>query len=64
MEIPDSTKYALSHIESAQLEKLYTFNVSDEVLDELCKVTSLYRTRFIDRTLKSMEMLATFDDAL
>ncbi len=64
MEILESTRYALSHIESARLEKLYTFNVSDEVLNELCKITSLYRTRFIDRTLKSMEMLATFDDAL
>ena len=64
MEILESTRYTLSHIESARLEKLYTFNVSDEVLNELCKITSLYRTRFIDRTLKSMEMLATFDDAL
>ena len=64
MQILDSTRYALSHIEQAQLEKLYTFNVSEEVLDELCRITSLYRTRFIDRTLKSMEMLATFDDAL
>ena len=63
-EILESTRYALSHIESARLEKLYTFNVSDEVLNELCKITSLYRTRFIDRTLKSIEMLATFDDAL
>ena len=64
MEILDSTRYALSHIEKAQLEKLYTFNVSEEVLNELCKVASLYRRKFIDRTLKSMEMLATFDDAL
>ena len=64
MEIQESTRYALSHIESSQLEKLYTFNVSDEVLGELCRVTSLYRSKFIDRTLKSMEMLATFDDAL
>ncbi len=63
-EILESTRYALSHIESAQLEKLYTFNVSDEVLNELCKITSLYRTMFIDRTVKSMEMIATFDDAL
>ena len=64
MEIQESTRYALSHIESSQLEKLYTFNVSDEVLYELCRVTSLYRSKFIDRTLKSTEMLATFDDAL
>ena len=64
MDMLDSTRFALSHIESSQLEKLYTFNVSDEVLNELCKITSLYRGKFIDRTLKSMEMLATFDDAL
>jgi DNA repair protein RecO (recombination protein O) len=64
MVISESTRYALEHIESAPLEKLYTFLVSDEVLSELCRVTNQYRKRFIDRTFKSMEMLATFDDAL
>ncbi len=64
MAISQSTRYALEHIENAPLEKLYTFGVSDEVLSELCRVTKLYRKRFIDRTFKSMEMLATFDDAL
>ncbi len=64
MAVSDSARYALEHIESAPLEKLYTFLVSDEVLEELCRVTKQYRKRFIDRTFKSMEMLATFDDAL
>jgi DNA repair protein RecO (recombination protein O) len=64
MAVSDSARYALEHIENAPLEKLYTFLVSDEVLEELCRVTKQYRKRFIDRTFKSMEMLATFDDAL
>jgi DNA repair protein RecO (recombination protein O) len=62
--ILESTRYAMSYIESSPLSKLYTFNVSDEVLRQLCGITSEYRRKFIDRTLKSMEMLATFDDAL
>ena len=64
MKLLDDTKYALDYISETPLEKLYTFCVSDEVLEELCRVTRNYRKRFIDRPLKSAEMLATFDNAL
>ncbi len=64
MRLLEDSRYALEYIESSPLEKLYTFKVSDEVLSELCSVTSLYRKRFIDRPLKSTEMLATFDELL
>ena len=60
----DSTRYALDFIAQTPLEKLYTFSVSDEVLDELCVVARGYRSRFIDRPLKSSEMLSTFDNEL
>ena len=60
----DSTRYALDFIAQTPLEKLYTFSVSEEVLDELCSVTRGYRSRFIDRPLKSSEMLSTFDASL
>ena len=64
MKLLEATRYALDFIAETPLEKLYTFSVSGEVLDELCRVTALYRKRFIDRPLKSTEMLATFDNAL
>ena len=60
----DATGYTMDFISETPLEKLYTFSVSDEVLDELCRITRDYRRRFIDRPLKSAQMLATFDNAL
>ena len=56
----DSTKYALNFIATSPMEKLYTFNVTDGVLSELEMISALYRKRFIDRPLKSLEMLETF----
>ncbi len=64
MKLMQSTRYALDFIATSPLEKLYTFSVTEEVLDELCLVTRSYRNRFIDRPLKSSDMLATFDNAL
>ena len=60
----DDTRYALEHIVNAPLEKLYTFNVSSEVLKEICFFTREARSRTIDRPFKSAEMLKTFDDEL
>lgn len=48
---------ALKHISENPLEKLYTFSVTEEVLSELESVTMDYLGRFIDRPIKSMEML-------
>ncbi len=64
MNLSESTRYALDFITTSLLEKLYTFSVTEEVLAELCEVTKKFRSRFIDRPLKSAEMLATFDNAL
>ncbi len=64
MELLEATRYALDYISETPLERLYTFSVSDEVLGQLCEVTRKYRNRFIDRPLKSAEILGTFDDAL
>lgn len=64
MHLLDSTRYALDFIVQTPLEKLYTFSVSEEVLEQLCAVTRGYRSRFIDRPLKSSEILSTFDTSL
>ena len=64
MGLSESAAYAMEFISETPLEKLYTFNVTDEVLTELCRVVRSFRKRYIDRPLKSAEMLGTFDELL
>ena len=53
----ESTEYAVSYIMSSSIEKLYTFIVSETVLDELIRISERYRYHYIDREFKSLEML-------
>ncbi|MCR5179060.1 MAG: DNA repair protein RecO [Lachnospiraceae bacterium] len=58
--IPDgswqaSTVYAMDMIANSTIEKLYTFEVSEEVLNELLRIAKMYRKQFIDRELKSLK---------
>lgn len=55
----DSTVYALQFIEKTGVEKLYTFAVKKEVLEELRAVAQKYRRRFMDRPFKSLQILET-----
>ena len=61
MNLSDSARYALNYIAESTLEKLYTFSVSDEVLGEITGVAEEYSKRFVDRPMKSLEMLKTFE---
>ena len=54
----ESTEYAVSYIMSSTIEKLYTFTVSETVLNEMICISERYRIRYIDREFKSLEMLA------
>ena len=54
----ESTEYAVSYIASSSVEKLYTFTVSERVLEEMIRIAERYRLRYIDREFKSLEMLA------
>ena len=55
--ILEDTRYTMDYIANSPLEKLYSFSVSEEVLSELDRITKDYREHFIDRQLKSLEML-------
>lgn len=55
----DSTLYALAYIADSPIEKLYTFNVTEEVLLELEEISRIYQSRFVDREFKSLEILQT-----
>ena len=54
----ESTEYAVSYIINSSIEKLYTFKVSETVLQEMIRISERYRLRYIDREFKSLEMLA------
>lgn len=52
-----STEYAVNYIVNTSVEKLYTFTVTKPVLDELSQIAELFENRFIDRKMKSLEIL-------
>lgn len=52
-----STEYAVNYIVNSTVEKLYTFNVTEPVLEELSQIAAVFRKRFIDRKMKSLEIL-------
>ena len=56
-EYEESTRYALQYIADSSVEKLYSFKVSDEVLQELEEIAGIYQRRFVDRKMKSLEIL-------
>ena len=55
--ISSATVYTLQYIVSSTIEKLYTFTVSDEVLDELRRILKQYMDLHIDKIFKSLEIL-------
>ncbi len=59
MQLQESTVYALQYIASSTIEKLYTFTVTDSVLEELSLVARIYRKRFLNHPFKSLEILKT-----
>lgn len=57
--LEESTVYALQYIASSPIERLYTFSVTDKVLEELKSVAERYMKRFVGHTFKSLEVLQT-----
>ncbi len=53
----ESTAYAVSYIMQSGIEKLYTFTVKENVLEELCAIAGDYCRRYLDRTFKSLEIV-------
>lgn len=57
--LEESTIYALQYIAESPIEKLYTFTVTDSVLEELKMVASRYMKQFVGHNFKSLEVLQT-----
>lgn len=53
----DSTIYTLQYIITSDIQKLYTFTVSAEVMNELRRCIGSFSKRHIDRGMKSLELL-------
>lgn len=59
MILDTSTIYSMQYIESQKIEKLYTFVVSEKVLDELGRVMERYMDVYVEKRFKSLEILET-----
>ena len=53
----DSTVFTLQYVISTPVEKLYTFTVSDQVLEEFIHIQERFRKTYIDRKFKTLEIL-------
>lgn len=55
-----ATIYTLQFIQAQTIEKLYTFRVSEIVLEELAKLNEQYLDTYIDRKFRSLKMFEPF----
>ncbi len=55
--IDESTLYTMQYIISATVAKLYTFSVSDQVLEELIRIMKLYMETYVSHSFKSLKIL-------
>lgn len=60
--LEQSTLYSMQYIKSTEIEKLYTFNVTDKVLKQLMKILDRYRDIYVDHRFKSLEILETLSE--
>lgn len=57
VELNTSTIYTMQYIISTPIEKLYTFKVSKNVINELAIIMNRYQKLHTDKTFKSLEIL-------
>ena len=55
--ISESTRYALQYVVSSSIEKLYTFDVSEPVLQELKAIMKEYLAVYVKHNFKSLQIL-------
>ena len=60
--ISDSTKYTWEYVLYTAIEKLYTFNVKEEILKEFERCVEDNKRRFVDKEFHSLDILALIVD--
>ncbi|MCL2051685.1 MAG: DNA repair protein RecO [Lachnospiraceae bacterium] len=58
----EPTIFALDYITSQGIEKLFNFQVLPEILAEIAEIADIFRLRFIDKSLKSLEILESLSE--
>lgn len=53
----ESTIYTVQYITNSDIEKLYTFTVTEEVLGELKSIAKEYHRKYFDKKFKSLEII-------
>lgn len=56
-QVSDSCRYALDFIINTRVESLYTFSLTEPVLNELSALATYYRKRIMDKNFKSLEIV-------
>ncbi len=59
MSLQESTRYALSYVMQAPIQKLYTFTLAPDILREFQEVQERIMKKSIGREFRSMEMIRT-----
>lgn len=54
--ISDATRYTMQYVTSSSIEKLYSFQVSDEVLKELQLIMKEYMNHYVHHEFKSLQV--------
>lgn len=62
--LSESALYTCRYIIASPLEKLYTFTITDDVLKELEHLMNRLCSRYLDRKMKSLEILETVTKAV
>ena len=62
LQLNPSTVYTMQYIVGTEVEKLYTFTVSEEVLAELRMIMDRWRDCFLEKHMKSLEILESVKD--
>lgn len=57
----ESTAYGVEYIVTSPVEKLYTFNVTEQVLKELLEIGAMCRKKFYNKEFKSLEILEVLE---
>ena len=57
MPLSESAKYTINYVVQSSIEKLYTFTVTESVLEEMKRASAYYCKRGIDRKMKSLAIL-------
>lgn len=56
MHVLDSTRYTMQYVISTPVEKLYSFTVSQEVLEELKTIMHAYMAHYVHHEFKSLQI--------